>query len=82
MSTIELKNDLHLIIDKISDSSILKTIHKLLKSHLRDDIVGYEANGKPITKKAFIKRIEKAEADIKKGNFVTIEELEKESENW
>ena len=33
-------------------------------------------------KRMMKKRIEKAEADIKKGNFTSIEDLEKESENW
>ena len=82
MSTIELKADLHHLIDKINDNAVLKAIHLLLKKQTSDESAGYEPNGKPITKKAFIKRIEKAEADIKKGNFTSIEDLEKESENW
>lgn len=64
MSTIELKTDLHDLIDKINDNSILKAIHMLLKRQVHEDIAGYEANGKAITKKEFIKRIEKAEAEV------------------
>jgi len=82
MSTTELKADLHNYIDTISDSSILKAIHTLLKKHFRKDAVGYEPSGKAITKEALLKRLALAEKQFKDGKFVTIEEPEKESENW
>jgi hypothetical protein len=82
MSTLELKADLHNLINEINDNTVLKAVHMLLKKQAQNDVVGYTANMKPLTKKAFIKRIEKAETQVKKGQYVTIEELEKESENW
>ena len=81
MSTIELKADLHNLINKINDSTILKAIKMLLEKQVHNEVIGYEANGKPISQKAFIKRIEKAEAEVKKGKYTTIEELQKESRN-
>jgi len=82
MSTIELKTDLHNLIDEINDNAVLKALYMLLKKQTQNDSVGYTTAMKPLTKKAFIKRIEKAETQIKKGQYVTIEELERESEKW
>ena len=59
--------------------SIIEKINKILEKEM---IVGYTVEGKPLTKKAYNKRLEKAEQEIASGNYVTQEELEKESENW
>ncbi|MCA6433975.1 MAG: hypothetical protein IM574_10225 [Cytophagales bacterium] len=45
-------------------------------------VVGYEANGKAITQKDFIKMVEQAEDEVAMGKYQTIEELEKEAESW
>ena len=45
-------------------------------------IAGYTTEGKPLTKKAYNKRLQKAEAQIQSGNYISQEEIEKESENW
>ena len=82
MSTLELKTDLHQLIDQVDDTSILKAIYTLLKKQSSNNTIGYTSGFKALTKKEFIKRIEKAESQIKKGQFVSIEELKKESENW
>lgn len=82
MSTAELKTDLYHLIEELNDTSVLKAIHTILKKSVDNDIVGYSSDMKPITKKAFIKRIEKAEATIKKGKHITVEALKKESESW
>ena len=37
-------------------------------------IVGYSVEGKPLTKKEYNKRLEKAEAQIASGKFLTQEE--------
>jgi hypothetical protein len=82
MASAQLKTELHHLIDKVNDSSVLKAIQTLLKKQLQNSAVGYDAKGKKISTKAFIRRIEKAETEVKAGKFVTIDELEKESEKW
>ena len=79
MSTLELKSDLHTLIDSVNDSQFLKAIQTLLKKQVSvsDEIVGYQ-NGKAISKKEFLKRIDTAETEYKQGKYVTIEELQKE----
>jgi predicted transcriptional regulator len=36
MTTIELKSDLHLLIDRISDSNVLEAYHTLLKREVKE----------------------------------------------
>jgi hypothetical protein len=82
MSTADLKMDLHKFIDTINDNTILKAVHKLLKGQLTIDTPGYLVNGKSISKKEFVKRIEEAEDEISKGDYMTLAALEKESKKW
>ncbi len=74
---------LHLIeeLARIQDIHIIEQIKQLLKQK-NNPVVGYEINGDPITRKQLIKRIEEAEKRIDNGEYVTQEDLEKESENW
>lgn len=70
------------LVEKILNIRTETIIEKLNKILDKEMIVGYTVEGKPLTKKAYNKRLEKAEAQIASGNFITQEELEKESENW
>lgn len=63
----------------VRKESIIEKINKILDKEI---IVGYTAEGKPLTKEAYNKRLKKAEAQIKSGNYLTQEEIEKESEDW
>jgi hypothetical protein len=45
-------------------------------------VVGYTVEGEPLTKESYNKRLETAEKQIRSGDYLTQEELEKESENW
>ena len=56
-----------------------KKINKILDKEM---IVGYTTEGKPLTKEAYNKRLQKAEAQIQSSNYISQEEIEKESENW
>jgi len=71
-----------LLVEKILNVRTEEVIEKLNKILDKEMIVGYTTEGKPLTKKAYNKRLEKAEAQIASGNYLTQEELEKESENW
>ena len=82
MSTVELKTDLHHLIDEINDNSVLKALYTLLKQKNSDSFMGFTSSRTRLTKKELIKRLEKAETQIKKGHSVTIDELEKEAQSW
>jgi hypothetical protein len=65
---------------RIQDIHIIEQIKQLLKR--QNPVVGYGINGNAITRKQLIKRIEDAEQRIDNGEYITQEDLEKESENW
>lgn len=59
--------------------SIINKIDKLLDNEL---IVGYTVEGKPLTQKIYNQRIAIAEKQLKNGEIISQEDLERESENW
>lgn len=63
----------------VSTESLIGKIDELLENEM---IVGYTANGKPLTKQEYNFRLEQAERQIASGEFITQEDLEKEAENW
>lgn len=67
MSTLELKNELHQLIES-SDAGFLAKFHTLAKEQL----LKWEQN----------KMIEASENDIKKGNIHSQDEVEKIIKNW
>lgn len=63
----------------VSNAALLEKIEKMLDKEM---IVGYTVDGSPLTKTAYDNRLKKAEEQIRSGQFITQEDLEKESENW
>lgn len=63
----------------VSKPSLLEKIDKLLEEEM---VVGYTVEGKPLTKDQYNKRLQLAEEQLLSGEFITQEDLEKESENW
>ncbi len=64
---------------EVTKSSLLDKISDLLDKEM---VVGYTVEGEPLTKEAYDTRLEKAEAQIKSGAFISQEDLEAESKNW
>ena len=65
----------------INDESKLKKIIAL-KSVLDNDVVAHTVSGYPIDKKEYIALVKQADERISSGKYKTIEDLEKEIENW
>ena len=66
---------------RIRDARVIEQVRELLKKE-NNPVIGYEADGRPITQQDFIKKIEQAEKEYGQGNYQTIGDLEKESESW
>ncbi len=83
MNTAALKKELHSYIEK-ADNRFLKMVYALAKSYEDEEaiVVGYEVDGTSITKEALIKEAREASAQVKAGNYITQEDLEKKVENW
>ena len=63
----------------VSKPDLLDKINVILDKEM---IVGYTADGLPLTKENYNKRLKIAESQIAAGKYMSQEELEKESENW
>jgi hypothetical protein len=84
MSTVEMRTEVHKMIDEIDDA-LLAAVHALLgayKQQQKEAVIGYEVDGTPITAAAFLERADELMAEVERGEYVTLEELEQESESW
>lgn len=77
-----IKVDLHRMIDNISDVSFLNALREIIKKGEQEPIVAYSVKGEPITKSQYIQDIKAAQERVKAGQYTSVEDLEKESEQW
>lgn len=74
MNIAELQLQLHQAIDTITDSEKLEAIYTLLK--------GSKGPYKPMSMEEYVGAIDEARQQIKDGKYLSVDELEKESDNW
>ena len=74
MSIAELRLQLHEVIDTLSDKEQLEAIYTLLK--------GEGSPMKRMSIEEYTKAIDESIDQIKKGQFLTQEEVERDSEDW
>lgn len=79
MSLLATKLKVVQMILSLEQETIINKIDKLLENEM---IVGYTTEGKPLTKKEYNLRLAVAEKQIKNGEVISQEDLEKESESW
>jgi hypothetical protein len=63
----------------VSEASLLNKISTILDEEM---IVGYTTDGIPLTRKQYNERLSLAEEQLKSGEYIAQEDLEKEIENW
>lgn len=63
----------------LNQASILNKIDEILE---REMIVGYTVDGAPLTKETYNHRLAVAEQQLRDGDTISQEDLERESENW
>jgi len=80
MSATELKSQLHKIIDKVTDKSILEAMHTLLSAQM--NVYGHSTSGKPISKNELDRMLNVSEEEIKTGKTTTARDLKKEIQSW
>ena len=82
MASLDLKQSVQNYIDT-ADNRLLKMIKALVESyHEEDQIVAYTVEGKPLTRKQYNQELMDAETEIQRGELTSVEDLEKESQNW
>ncbi len=77
MTTQELKLSIHGLVNKTDDPDVLQSIYLLLKKLLAadDDIIGFEADGTPVTVEDFIRSVQEADDDMEAGNSIPHETM-------
>ena len=70
------------LVEKILNIKTESIIEKLNNILDKEVIVGFTTEGKPLTKKAYNKRLEKAEQDVLNGRVTNSEDLKKELQSW
>ena len=84
MSTAETRTALHQMIDKM-DGRFLEAIHLIVSAYQSkgDEIVGYRVgSGEPVYKSTLVDELDASVERVHAGEFITLEELEKEAEQW
>lgn len=78
METAELREELHVLIDK-GENDLLRILFEVAKELSTGD---FSLLGSPMTKEDLIERVQSAKARIDSGNFLTMEDLEEEIKKW
>lgn len=84
MSSIEMRTQVHQMIDALDDS-FLEVVYSMLGTYQRqqnDPIIGYDLEGNALHASAAKEEYAKRVAAMKAGQKTTIEELRKESSKW
>lgn len=81
----EMRSDLHRYVDQLDDKFVA-IVHSMVGTYIEqqedDPIIGYSVDGVPMYA-SVAKREFKARLDaVDRGEFITLEELKKESETW
>ncbi len=65
-----------------ADERLLKVVKAVIESYQENEIVAYTVDGIPLNRMAYKEELQKAKEEIKRGEYITQEDLEKESNNW
>ena len=82
MATLDLRQSV-LEYVKNADNRFLRLVKAMAENYNeKDDVVAYTVDGKPLTLEHYNKELIDAEAEINRGEIISVEDLEKEAENW
>ncbi len=65
-----------------ADERLLKVVKAVIESYQENDIVAYTIDGMPLTRITYKEELQEAKSEIKRGEYTSHEDLEKESNNW
>ena len=78
-----MRSEVDRLLDQI-DNRFLKIVHVMLKTYMdeKEGVVGAYPNGNPITQEELEANIERSEEQYKKGQYISVEELDQKSKKW
>jgi ketol-acid reductoisomerase len=74
-----IREEIHRIVDSLDESGLRNMYNELQENK---KVIGYRPNGDEILLGELKDNIRKSREEIANGNFIDIDDLEKESENW
>jgi hypothetical protein len=83
MNIIEKRDFIHSHLH-IADDGLINELYQKIQSGIKKKqmIVGFDAKGGEISANQFLKDLKEAELQIEKDDFLTMNEMDKEAENW
>lgn len=83
MNLVEKRDFIHSHLHEVGET-IIDEVYRKIYSQMKNEnsIAGSKQEWRPMLKDEFISRIKESEAQIERGEYLTIEELEKESDQW
>ncbi len=81
MGALELKKNILEIINN-ADEQLLKVVKNVIDNYQDDEVVAFSVNGNSLTRNQYKSELKNAIDEIKRGDFVTQEDLETESKTW
>ena len=85
MKAIQLKNKIIQLLNT-DNRDYLKTVLKFAEKEKlntnENDIVAYTVQGEGMTKSIYVQKVKDAETSVASGNFISVDDLEKEVKNW
>ncbi len=81
MGALELKNNILEIINN-ADEQLLKVLKNVIDNYQDDEVVAFLVNGNALTRNQYKLELKNSIDEIKRGDFVTQEDLETESKTW
>ena len=86
MAAQALKKSLLQLIDKIDDEALLKAYLKVIRSsveeQVNEDAVGYTTKGEALTKQTLKAKVKTASRRVKGGDFISHNDVVKDSKSW
>jgi len=80
MSARDLKFSIHQLLEQTHDTETLALVYALLKKLSlaeTSEIVGYEADGKPITEEEFVESVLESSREAREGKVISHAEMKK-----
>ncbi|WPO77666.1 hypothetical protein [Flavobacterium sp. KACC 22761] len=65
-----------------ADERLLKVVKAVIESYQEEEIVAFSIDGKPVTRSEYKTELANVKLEIERGEYISQEDLEKESENW
>jgi hypothetical protein len=67
-----------------ADDKLLRMIHAIIEAYnsADDPIISYDVHGNPRKASELVSLLDQQVEEVRKGNYITLEELQEKSEHW